>query len=73
MNKIETLEDLNTAVIRLKGWKLDKIFQDDRKNTVDIYESAIQYAEKLSAQCNVAIRTVTHRESVFMEVYKKET
>ncbi len=70
--KVVMLEDTDTEVIKLEGWRLDRMFEGDRENTMNVYETAMKYASKLSAQFRVGIRPITHDESIFMEVYRKD-
>ena len=70
--EVRLLENLDTDLIQRQGWKLDKMFEEDVNKAEETYNKAMKYAEILSAQCKVALRTVTHKESVFMEVYKKD-
>ena len=69
---IKMLEDMDTDMIKRQGWMLDKMFADKVDKSLDTYQEAMDYAKKLSAQFNVAIRSVTHDESHFMEVYRKK-
>ena len=69
---ITMLEDFSMDMMQREGWMLDKMFNDSVENTVNIYEKAVEYAQTLAAQFEVGIRPVTKKDSVFMEVYKKE-
>jgi len=72
-SEVTILESFDTDMIQREGWKLDKMFEDDKKNSMMVYNKAMEYAKKLSVQCQTGVRRVKHNESVFMEVYKKSS
>lgn len=73
MNEKEPIKmlDVDTNIIKRQGWMLDKIFEDEIDNSLETYQKAINYAKKLAVQFNVAVRSVTHKQSHYMEVYRK--
>ncbi len=67
------LEHYDANMIQSEGWRLDRIFEDDKRNSTLVYNKGIEYAKKLSVQCSIGVRTVMHNRSVFVEVYRKKT
>ncbi|MDH3609596.1 MAG: hypothetical protein OEQ24_10200 [Gammaproteobacteria bacterium] len=65
------LDNIDTDIIQKQGWMLDRMFNDDVANSHETYQKAVDYAKILSAQFNVALRSVTHNNSHFLEVYRK--
>jgi len=70
-NPFKLLDNVDTDIIRKQGWMLDRMYTDDVVNSHETYQKAVDYAKVLSAQFNVAIRSVTHNNSHFLEVYRK--
>ena len=68
---VKILDNMDTDIIQKQGWRLNKIFNDDVSNSHETYKKAVDYAKILSAQFNVAIRSVTHKDAHFLEVYRK--
>ncbi len=68
---VKILDNMDTDIIQKQGWRLNKIFNDEVDNSRETYQKAIDYAKILSAQFNVAMRSVTHNNSHFLEVYRK--
>ncbi len=70
-NPFELLDNIDTDIIQKQGWMLDRMFTDEVINSHENYQKAIDYSKKLSAQFNVAIRSVTHNDWHFLEIYRK--
>lgn len=68
---LKMLENIDTEMIIKQGWMLDKMFMDEVDKSHETYQQAMSYAKKPSAQFNVAIRSVTDKDSHFLEVYRK--
>ncbi len=68
-DKIVSLEDMDTAILSLEGWELKKVFEGAPKHTVEIFETAMEYAEKLAECYTVGYRPVKSNKSVFVDIY----
>ncbi len=71
-DKIASLDDFDTESIIFNGWRLDRLFTGEIENTIPTYEKAMLHAEDLVNKCKVGVRTVTHNNVVYWEVYKKD-
>ena len=70
---VTILDKYDTDIIQREGWRLDKMFEDKKENSLELYNQAMERVEMLSTQCCVGLRRVTHNKSVFMEIYKKSS
>lgn len=70
-SKIQTLEPQDTGLIKQQGWELTQIFCLEFGMGDETYHQALEFANKLSVQFNVALHTIYDSEFYIVEVYRK--
>ncbi len=69
--KIKTLEPQDTGIIKQQGWKLTQIFCMEDGNEEETKKKALDFAEKLAIQFDVALHQIEDFEFRILEVYRK--
>ena len=70
-SKIKTLEPQSTGIIKQQGWKLTQIFCIEEGNEEESQKKAIDFAEKLATQFDVALHKIDDIEFSILEIYRK--
>ena len=70
-SKITTLEPQSTGIIKQQGWKLTQIFCMEKGNEEETQKKAINFAEKLATQFDVALHKIEDIEFSILEIYRK--
>lgn len=68
---IQRLEPQETGLIKQQGWLLTQIFCLENGKEKETEMKAIDFAEKLSVQFEVALHTIEDIDFKIIEIYRK--
>ena len=70
-SKIQKLTPQDTGLIKQQGWQLTQIFCLENGREEETQKKAIDFAEKLSVQFDVALHAIDDIDLQIIEVYRK--
>ena len=70
-HEVESLDHLDTGLIKDRGWKMKKNFAANSDKAFELHEEAMEYAEALAKDREVGVRPISKGDNIYYDVYVK--